>query len=200
MYSLHEFATPPGYCSIASHSRFGTTLDVGAGGGALDVAHRRVTALPGTGPRAGDSTQFTLIHLAQLAARADSDDLRRTTPHATNSLNHLDDLLATRHTPEHDVLAIEMRSLCCGQEELAAVCVPPCVRHAQKHRLRVPDDAMLPFVLEFATVDALAARAIKAGEVAALAHEAVRRQFVISSIRVAGQSSIAFHPPQSRRA
>lgn len=69
-----------------------------------------------------------------------------------------------------DMYAVEVRGGLEREEELAAVGVRPGVGHGEEARLVVRNAEV--FVREGRAVDALSARAVGVGEVAALSHEA----------------------------
>jgi len=84
--------------------------------------------------------------------------------------NVLDDIVAGLDFAEDDVLSVQPVGDRGGHKELGAVGVGAAVGHGEEAFLDVFLDKVL--VVEFLTVDGLAAGAVLSGEVTALAHEA----------------------------
>merc|ERR1712066_290716 len=88
----------------------------------------------------------------------------RVLAHLFHLLDHVP--VPFEHLPEDDVLSVEVRRGFGGDKELRAIGVGTSVGHAQKASLLMFYEKAL--VLEFATVDGLAASAVPLGEVPAL--------------------------------
>jgi len=84
-------------------------------------------------------------------------------------LDLLNDIHALDHCAEHHVLAVEPRSLDCGQEELGTVGVGTCVGHRENAGTGVFESKV--FIGKLSAVDRLSAGAVMVGEVATLTHE-----------------------------
>ena len=100
----------------------------------------------------------------------------------------LQDVKAVEHMAQHHVLAVALGRRCQGQEELAGVGVPAGVGHGQHASCPVLQLEPLRLVLELATVNAVARRAVACQGVP-LRHAAVRQRGT-SSVQQAGRARL----------
>merc|ERR1712217_891286 len=80
---------------------------------------------------------------------------------AVERLDLASDLHTFKHGAENDVPSVQVRSGDCGDEELAAIGIRSCVRHGKETTTLVFELEVL--ILEFFTIDGLAASAITLG-------------------------------------
>ena len=119
-------------------------------------------------PFGGHAVHLLLLH-RELAGIHDDDLLGRCAGLGADRLDLLDDVHTVDDDAEHDVLAIEPRSLDGAEEELGAVGSGASVGHGKDTRAGVLELEVL--IGELGPVDRLAAGARAVGEVAALDHE-----------------------------
>ena len=84
-------------------------------------------------------------------------------------LDPADNIHALYDLSEDDVLPVEVGGVLRSEEELAAIGSRPGVSHGEEAAAGVLDNEVL--IGELLSIDGLPARAVAAGEVAALAHE-----------------------------
>lgn len=104
-----------------------------------------------------------------MARVGDGDILRRLSRLASVRLDLLNDVHAFDNGAENDVTIVQPRRLDSGDEELRSISVGSSVRHRHDAWPSVLQGEV--FILEFVSIDRLAAGAVVVGEVSALAHE-----------------------------
>lgn len=102
-------------------------------------------------------------------AVSDDDLLGARSAAGANRFDGLDNLHSLDNLPEHDMLAIEMRGVHSGDEELGSVGAGSSVGHGEKADSVVTK--LKVFVGELCAVDGLTTTARALGEVTALEHE-----------------------------
>jgi hypothetical protein len=126
---------------------------------------------------------------SELTAVSDDHRLLGLTALGASIFHSLEDFHAAGDSAEDGVLAIEMRGLNEGDEELRAVGVLASVGHGEEAWDVVLVDEVL--IVEFHAVDGLAASAVASGEVATLSHELSNDSVEAAALVVEGLAGLA---------